>query len=325
MFRFLSVSAPIVGFSLLCSATLFAEQVIDVGSTFKCYFQDENDTQYSSTSDTTWTTEQINAVSRALTTWDNLIQNTPGRTLTVGLYWKDQGYGTLASASSPGQYSLTNGLQECSTVAESVWRDGDAKAGYTTSFDIMIFCNSWQSGFFYYGADPINAIDYPSQYDFQTVLTHEIGHALGFISYATKDGTFQTYSDGTSYSTTIYSAFDKLMTNAEGEQIINQANGGAQVFNLGETLTLGDTGLTVYNPSSWQEGSSMSHIDAYSEQDAVMQYSIPTATNRRTLTDAEIALMSAMGWNMIPEPSSTTLSLLGFFSLLWRRKRYSSK
>ena len=62
---------------------------------------------------------------RALTTWDSLINSTPGRTLTVGLTWYDgANSSTLASAYSPYFYYQSNGPQQVSTLVESVWRDG---------------------------------------------------------------------------------------------------------------------------------------------------------------------------------------------------------
>lgn len=42
-----------------------------------------------------------------------------------------------------------------------------------------------------------------------------------------------------------------------------------------------------------------------------MQYSISPDTYHRTLTDGEVGLMRSMGWNMVPEPATATLSLLG--------------
>lgn len=94
---------------------------------------------------------------------------------------------------------------------------------------------------------------------FQSILTHEIGHAAGFLSLATQTGTFQVQSGNASaaYSTMLYTRYDSLLTNQEGQSIVNKAGNGNTAFTLGETLSLGDTGLTAYNPATWQQGSSM--------------------------------------------------------------------
>lgn len=136
-------------------------------------------------------------------------------------------------------------------------------------------------------------------------------------------GTFQVQSGSasTTYSTMLYTKYDSLLTNQEGQSIVEKAGNGNTAFTLGETLSLGDTGLTVYNPTTWSEGSSMAHIDSTSDPDALMQYSISPDTYHRTLTDGEVGLMRSMGWNMVPEPATATLSLLGLAALALRRRR----
>ena len=165
--------------------------------------------------------------------------------------------------------------------------------------------------------------EHTGKYDFQSILTHEIGHAAGFLSLATQTGTFQVQSGNASaaYSTMLYTRYDSLLTNQEGQSIVNKAGNGNTAFTLGETLSLGDTGLTAYNPATWQQGSSMAHIDSASDPDALMQYSISPDTYHRTLTDGEMELMRSMGWKMVPEPGTSTLSLLGLAVLALRRRR----
>ena len=50
------------------------------------------------------------------------------------------------------------------------------------------------------------------------ILTHEVGHAVGFLSLATQTGTFQVQSGSasTTYSTMLYTKYDSLLTNQEG-------------------------------------------------------------------------------------------------------------
>lgn len=204
-------------------------------------------------------------------------------------------------------------------MAEAVWRDGSTRT--TSGYDIYIQCNTSRLAPLYYGAALL--AEHTGKYDFQSILTHEVGHAVGFLSLATQTGTFQVQSGSasTTYSTMLYTKYDSLLTNQEGQSIVEKAGNGNTAFTLGETLSLGDTGLTVYNPTTWSEGSSMAHIDSTSDPDALMQYSISPDTYHRTLTDGEVGLMRSMGWNMVPEPATATLSLLGLAALALRRRR----
>ncbi len=299
-----------------------AVQTASIGSTFSCTFLDSGDQGFFDSSSThTWDQGQIDAAMRALTTWDSLINSTPGRTLTVGLTWYDgANSSTLASAYSPYFYYQSNGPQQVSTLVESVWRDGSTRTA--TGYDIYIQCNTSHLNSLYYEA--ALSAEHTGKYDFQSILTHEVGHAAGFLSLATQTGTFQVQSGNASaaYSTMLYTRYDSLLTNQEGQSIVNKAGNGNTAFTLGETLSLGDTGLTAYNPATWQQGSSMAHIDSASDPDALMQYSISPDTYHRTLTDGEMELMRSMGWKMVPEPGTSTLSLLGLAVLALRRRRY---
>ncbi|WP_257228428.1 hypothetical protein [Akkermansia massiliensis] len=218
-----------------------------------------------------------------------MINSTPGRTLTVGLTWYDgANSSTLASAYSPYFYYQSNGPQQVSTLVESVWRDGSTRTA--TGYDIYIQCNTSHLNSLYY--EVALPAEHTGKYDFQSILTHEIGHAAGFLSLATQTGTFQVQSGNASaaYSTMLYTRYDSLLTNQEGQSIVNKAGNGNTAFTLGETLSLGDTGLTAYNPATWQQGSSMAHIDSASDPDALMQYSISPDTYHRTLTDGEMGI-----------------------------------
>ncbi len=307
---------------LLCSGVQ-ASQKFSVGDTFTCTFLNQGETAGENTSTATWTQDQIDSALRALSTWDSLIANTPGRTMTVALVWYDKNDSTLANASSPYSYYEISGPQQVSTVAEKVWRDGQTYS--SGAYDVYINCNMKWGSSFYFGAE-VPSSTTTGLYDFQSILTHELGHAVGFSSLATPTGSFNvqtgTTSGGKEYSTMLYTAYDCLMTNQAGEKLVELAANGT-AFTLGETITLEGTGEKVYNPTDWAQGSSISHIDAASDPDALMQYAITPDTYRHTLSEKEMQVMKALGWDMVPEPSSAMLSLFAMTIFTCRRRRKS--
>ncbi len=301
------------------------ETVDNSGDVFTLYFQNNGDNKYAdstwvkyeaSTKD--WTAEEIAAVKRALNTWDSVIENTPVRKLSVGIFWLDFSTagipGALASCNSKIDMGMTSyAAVKDYTVAESVWREGK-DTGFPKTFDLYIYCNTLTN--FYFGEDV--AGKQTNQYDFQTVITHELGHALGFMSLAKSNGTYTKFM-----SSTHYTALDELMVDADGNRLIDKAMAAedGKGFRTGESVYLKGTELSVYNPTYWQDGSSFAHIQG--DPTAVMQNSINTAFVHRELSDSEVDLLSKMGWAVVPEPSTLTLSMLCLVGALLKRKRVS--
>lgn len=124
--------------------------------------------------------------------------------------------------------------------------------------------------------------------DFISVLLHEIGHNVGFNSL-NNAGAYGEY----------YTIWDSLIADAQG----NHPGEAGFNYQTGVSYTIGSGGLTVYNPFIFNPGSSMSHVDALSDPEALMQYSIGTGIQRRDLSGLEKALLAEMGWVLKDDPT----------------------
>jgi hypothetical protein len=132
----------------------------------------------------------------------------------------------------------------------------------------------------------------PEEFDFTTVVLHEIAHGLGFSSsfeYSAGEGSW-----GIELSEEMSPlVFDLFLTDGEGTELLDEtafANGSAE---LGAALTNNDVfffgfyaGESVgwapvpfYAPSEWEEGSSIAHVNKTNfpewHADALMSPSLP--------------------------------------------------
>ncbi len=232
----------------------------------------------------------------------------------------------LSSSSYYGYTNESNGLGYNAVFLSEL----KLKYGYATSgYDFTVTMSSDYD--FYYG----RATDFDdSMTDFHTVLLHEITHGMGFSSSLYKQGSdgglgvkIRTDSSGNAVidqngnTVFILSSYDTLiLQNLEG-------NDPTQLT-LGNQVNLGDAanGITIFNPSIYNSGSSISHISVESDPDALMNYAISKGEVKRELSAAELQIMAQMGYEIevMPEPSS----LLIVFTLLplaaTRRRRQAA-
>jgi len=197
-------------------------------------------------------------------------------------------------------------------VCSSLWNQ---LVGYdaTTQRDINIEMNSAFS--FYYGTDGNTPY---SKHDFVTIIIHEVCHGLGFACniFYTEDtqwskwfGIFY-YSEGTEY---IY--FDKDYPNSFSRQLF-QGTSGPCVSELsvsqraalctsgnlyagrpGSKLLAANGGnrVKMFAPSSYMDGSSLSHWDESVTFTTFMKYSIGSGQSCHTI-GYELYMMVDMGW-----------------------------
>ena len=180
-----------------------------------------------------------------------------------------------------------------------------------------------------------------SEYDLQSVITHEITHALGFTSSYNNTGdkfdSFSTSPPPTNYLTT----WDTLLVDSAGNVPEAGTSGDPGDFNELDSPvywtgtnanTLYDNPVTIYAPDPYSGGSSLSHVDqngtdgiasTADDIDALMNYNIANGVVQREYSNVELGMFQDLGWYVeeVPEPATMSLLALGGIALLKRRRK----
>lgn len=164
------------------------------------------------------------------------------------------------------------------------------------------------------------------QYDFTTVAMHEFLHSFGFMS------TLQPSTTGTQRTWTVY---DSFLRSAGGASLIGAdfrvvsglagsltGAGGGVYFGGAGALDAYGTLVPLYAPSTWVEGSSLSHLDGAvftGSNRGLMNPQVPPGTGVRTLSAVERAIMQDLGYTLAPLDVTSALTFVGFVFLRRRR------
>lgn len=223
--------------------------------------------------------------------------------------------GTLASASSD---IISSGSGFFNTVVqEKILTGADANGVAADGQITWNFGNPWA-----FGATVDNG-----QYDFQSVAIHELLHTFGFLSNVGAPG---------SNAGTGWTAFDGFLVTAGGTGVFG--NGFSWNSAYDTNLTGGNGGLyfggpaavaayggpvPLFTPSPWQGGSAVSHLDDmkfYGRNEQLMNARVSTGDGIRTLSSVETAILTDLGYTMVPGPGASVSLLLGVFFLRRRRE-----
>lgn len=211
----------------------------------------------------------------------------------------------------------------CSTLANAL----AGKVLVADQEDMVITVNTRYP--FYLGLDghpPSN------QYDFVSVLLHEICHGLGFNSHTRIDRKSTFYNGSIHYDTigffgdysTIFSnyyipsAFDRLLIDEKGNRLFDSTLYPQNSKTLYDQLTSNSVFLTgnyiqqynhgpakLYAPTKYKEGTSLSHLDnSYlSTPNNLMVHYFLLAEVRHTPGPIELGVLQDIGW-----PTASPLS-----------------
>ncbi|MFP4500765.1 MAG: carboxypeptidase regulatory-like domain-containing protein [Candidatus Hydrogenedentota bacterium] len=155
------------------------------------------------------------------------------------------------------------------------------------------------------------------EFDFLTVLVHEITHGLGFASLASESGESLIMPED-SENSGIYTKFDELMVYRTGERALF---GGDPPDFLGSSVDLRSDNLAmsgsaafteydqgvlpgIYAPDPFQRGSSLSHWDTNNiVGGAIMEHAFAPGVERRSYAPIDIGALIDLGYtNAAPAP-----------------------
>ena len=281
-------------------------------------------TTYTGVSD--WSATQMADVEASIATWDAKIANTAARKIRLTAIWYDFGAGSsILGGSDSAKWGNSTSVWN---AGEGVWRDGwtgGVTGEDSTSYDTYILYDNDATGIGWNFGSGSPSL---SQIDFRSVVTHELGHSLGF------DSTFGLVSDNV-FATTDFgvTAWDSFLVDQNGVTPEGGTTGSGGDFDQTGTVYFtganakaanGDDDVAIYAPATYSSGSSLAHLDYDTFPGALMSPFVANGVMHREPTDLEWAMMKDMGWTLVPEPSALALvatGLLGLLAYAWRKRK----
>ena len=212
--------------------------------------------------------------------------------------------GTLASARATGFFTVTGGGLPDNTIFPIALAEKlSAENLNETDFDLGVSIDE-RTNWYY---DFNNPTDINGQFDFVSVVLHEMLHGLGFLSFTAVEGSL----GGIGLQGGIHLLYDRFLEDGEGRSLIEDIpNGSFELGSLlrGNDLFFGSAFFTInspndlpkiYSPPGFNPTSSISHIDQllyFRTENSLMT---PTTTLNEVIHDPGIALdmLYDIGWN----------------------------
>lgn len=280
---------------------------------------------YSDSTAALWSPESRAALTAAANNVSTYLTGyTKAVTITMKVTGSQANNGSLAGAGSR-YLNPAVGFSNLGVIGNEIISGTNSGLGYDGTIDANFFHN-WSY------TDTVSS----SQYDFVSVMMHEIAHAMGFASLLTQTGDSAFGEDG------YLSPFDSFLVNSAGQPLVYQGSfttgtewdaastggtGNGIFFNGPNAVAIYGGLVPIYSPTSWAEGSSGSHLDTTvftDEERKLMNHSVTPGLGERGFSDLEIAMFRDLGFTafgLVPEPATCMLVLVAAGGFLVHRRR----
>lgn len=249
-----------------------------------------------------FTAEAQAAFQYAVDIWASLLtSNVP---IVVDATWSNLGGGTLGAAGANGYWINFSGAPEADTYYPAPL--ADKLAGYNIepgAADIVAEFNSTTD--WYFGTDGNTP---GGQFDFVTVVLHELGHGLGVVGFGDVSGGLGYVSfagDPSIYDTFTENGSGTALTSyAEGSTTLATQLQSGNIFWNGPLAVANNGGNNpeMYAPGSWEPGSSYSHVDENTypagSGNSLMTPFVGQAESNHDPGGIIIGLMGDIGWEL---------------------------
>ncbi len=258
-----------------------------------------------------WTTEAQNAFEYAADIWETLI--TSPQPIIVDAQFGPMDSGVLGGAGPTRIWRNFSNAPQANTwypvATANKLANTDLSPGLA---DInATFSSSYPNWHFGTGSStPTNKISFTS------VVLHELGHGLGFLGSMRVNGSIGVY--GYSGSPMIY---DRFTENGGGTPLLSYSNNSTALRNqltsnniffdsTGGNFANGGSRVPIYAPSTWNQGSSYSHLgESFNPTPhALMTYSIAQGETIHNPGSVTLCMFAEMGWTVGQSCGVTAIS-----------------
>jgi hypothetical protein len=257
------------------------------------------------------------AFDHAVGIWETTI--TSSQTIKVQANWSNLAENVLGSAIYWSAFANFKGAQKLNIFYPVALAEKISGQELNDPDDFEIFANFSANVDWYYGTSGVPA---PTQFDFVTIVLHEIGHGLGFSGSFSVDA---TQGEVGAFDSPIPIIYDAFVENSSAVKIIQgfdspstglrtQLTSNNLRINISKTPT---AVAQLYAPSTYSAGSSISHLNENSypagSSHALMTPQIGFQEVNHDPGSLAMGILSDIGWEVVradhtPIPNTETLT-----------------